>query len=40
MPVPKILGKCKMSRTDGKPAIEIVYDAFKFKQTDSNEYTG
>ena len=28
-----------MSRTDEKPAIEIVYDTVKFKQTDFDEYT-
>ena len=28
-----------MSRTEGKPTIEIVYDTVNFKQTDFDEYT-
>ena len=39
-PIPKVLGKCKMSRTDGKPTIEIVYDTVNVKQTYFDEYTG
>ena len=35
-----ILGKCNMSRTDGRSAIEIVHDTVNFKQNYFNESTG
>ena len=40
MQISKVLGKCKMSRTDGRSAIEIVYDTVNVKQTYFDEYTG
>ena len=40
MPISKILGKYKMSRTEGKPAIEIVYDMVRRKQKYVDEYAG
>ena len=40
IPISKILGKCKMSRTDSKPAIGIVHDSVTFKQTPFDEYAG
>ena len=40
MPISKVLGKCKMSHTDGRSANEILYDTVNVKQTDFDEYTG